>query len=329
MSPRILVVDDSPFVCEALGAALRDAGFEVEVAYDLWDFERDIQPRPDLVLMDVVLQEAFGDDVAAMLRTTRGFTCPIYLVSSLDDDELSQRAADAGLDGFISKRLGLGGVVGRVTALLGTRAPATAPDQPARRFRVDAHQRVRRVLHIASRPQRWNAASIIAEMNALAGDADLIGKPVLAEAARRCRGVVERQGSAGPTDAVRASIEEVVAAVDAAAGTRPRTADIQKKLLIIDDSGFHRGALLEGLDAAGHVVVEARTLAEARQKLRAVDYDLVLLEPELEGGAGRSLIPEIRTQTPGAAIGLLGTDLGKQLEADQQLARIERLLRAS
>src|SRR5262245_20664806 len=273
--------------------------------------------------MDVVLQEAFGDDVAAMLRSTRDFSCPIYLVSSLDDEELAQRATDAGLDGFISKRLGLPGVVERVTQLMGARARPPDPEEPARRFRVDAHQRVRRVLHIASRPQRWNAASIIAEMNALAGDADLVGKRALAETARSCRDIVERQGSAGPTDAVRASIEAVVAAVDAAAGSRPRTADIQKKLLIVDDSGFHRGELLEGLEAAGHVVVEARTLAEARQKLRAVDYDLVLVEPELEGGGGRALIPEIQAQTPGAKIALLGTDLGKQLEAPQQLARIE------
>src|SRR5262245_1830365 len=116
---RILVVDDSAFTVEAVAWALHRAGFAVDVARDLWDLEKPELQAPDLVLMDVVLQEAFGDDLAMLLRGMRGFECPIVLLSSLPDHVLERRAADAELAGYISKKSGLAGIVARVRELLG------------------------------------------------------------------------------------------------------------------------------------------------------------------------------------------------------------------
>jgi len=110
---RILVVDDSPFTGDVIAHALRKAGFEVDVARDLWDLERPLPGKPDLVLLDVVLQEAFGDDLAPLLRGSHGFTCPIVLISSLPETELAQRAEEAQLDGFIAKHAGLAAIVAR------------------------------------------------------------------------------------------------------------------------------------------------------------------------------------------------------------------------
>src|ERR1043165_4742839 len=146
---RILVVDDSPFTGEAVAWALRGAGFVVEVARDLWDLERPDLAQPDLVLMDVVLQEAFGDDLAMLLRGVRGFECPIVLLSSLPDHLLERRAADAELDGYISKRSGLAGIVARTREVLGVTAGHTdAAASSSGRFEVIARQRVRRILHV-------------------------------------------------------------------------------------------------------------------------------------------------------------------------------------
>ena len=110
---RILLMDDSDLFLALVGTALADAGYLVTTARDLGELDR----RPaevDLVLMDVQMPEAFGDDLGMVLRHVRGSAAAIYLLSSLDPDELGRRAAEAGLDGYISKHVGVEGVVARV-----------------------------------------------------------------------------------------------------------------------------------------------------------------------------------------------------------------------
>ncbi|MEZ4402366.1 MAG: response regulator [Kofleriaceae bacterium] len=110
---RILLMDDSPLFLDLVADALGQAGYQVTTARDLGE----LGARPtdvDLVLMDVQMPEAFGDDLGMVLRHVRGSAAAIFLLSSLDADELARRVADAGLDGFISKHVGVDGVVARV-----------------------------------------------------------------------------------------------------------------------------------------------------------------------------------------------------------------------
>ena len=123
--PRILLVDDSPLTLACAEDALVEAGFSVRCAPDLSSLDAVAMGQHfDLVLMDVIMPEAFGDDVAAMLRAVRGLETPILLLSSLDDAELATRARDAELDGYISKRVGLDGLVTQVRAFLAAREAA-------------------------------------------------------------------------------------------------------------------------------------------------------------------------------------------------------------
>src|SRR5690606_18706374 len=115
---RILMVDDSPFFLEVAKAALEGAGFTVMCATTLADLERLTSARPDLVLMDVQMPEAFGDDVAMVLRGVRNVNVPIYLLSSLDATELQERAREAEIDGYISKRAGPAHLLERVRSIL-------------------------------------------------------------------------------------------------------------------------------------------------------------------------------------------------------------------
>lgn len=273
---RILVVDDSPFTGEAVGWALRGAGFTVDVARDLWDLEKPDLGEPDLVLMDVVLQEAFGDDLAMLLRGVRGFTCPIVLLSSLPDHLLERRAADAELDGFISKRAGLAGIVARAREILGGGGTdeETAAAGTSGRFEVTARQRVRRVLHVAATDAKWNASAIAGEAHALAGDADLAGAASLAEAARTCRDVAQRLGASGPTPEIRAAVTALAAEISDAR-TNSGT------LLVVTAGAFYQDELLPELDAAGFTIVEAQSLVELRPKLHAADYALIIVDEAL------------------------------------------------
>ncbi len=115
----ILVFDDSPFALALTRAALESAGFEVAIAEDLSSFERQRMTfDPDLILVDVQMPEAFGDDIASTLRGWHGVQVPIVLVSSLDQCELERRAERAQASGYICKGEGMTELVRRCRELL-------------------------------------------------------------------------------------------------------------------------------------------------------------------------------------------------------------------
>lgn len=115
----ILVFDDSPFALALTRAALEAAGFTVAIAADLSSFERQrVAFDPDLILVDVQMPEAFGDDIASTLRGWHGVQVPILLVSSLDQGELERRAKRAQASGYICKGAGMSELVRRCRELL-------------------------------------------------------------------------------------------------------------------------------------------------------------------------------------------------------------------
>ncbi len=115
---RILLVDDSPLIRESTAQALDSAGYQVTVRAAFDELLEHGIDGFDLILMDVQMPELYGDDVAFTLRGERGVTTPIYLFSGLEDSELAGLAADAGIDGYISKRAGLDALVARVHEIL-------------------------------------------------------------------------------------------------------------------------------------------------------------------------------------------------------------------
>ena len=116
---RVLVMDDSLIILEATREALAGAGFSVDTASNLHEFERACAAEHDLILMDVQMPEAFGDDVAMLVRQKRGVRTKIFFLSSLGDRDLESRVTEADVDGFISKRGGMDAVVKRVAQILG------------------------------------------------------------------------------------------------------------------------------------------------------------------------------------------------------------------
>jgi DNA-binding response OmpR family regulator len=116
---RILLMDDSEIFLEVTRRALVQAGYEVITANDLESFQAARQQKPaDLVLMDVQMPEAFGDDIAMTLRFAHDVDTPIYLLSSLSDQELAERVNEAQIDGFISKNIGIDKIVEKVRGIL-------------------------------------------------------------------------------------------------------------------------------------------------------------------------------------------------------------------
>jgi CheY-like chemotaxis protein len=115
---HILIVDDSPIVLEAARHALVSAGYQVETRSGVEDLGARGSGNFDLILIDVQMPELYGDDVASVMRNDREVKTPIYLFSTLSDDELRERVRAAGIDGFISKDEGLEHLVAEVTKIL-------------------------------------------------------------------------------------------------------------------------------------------------------------------------------------------------------------------
>jgi DNA-binding response OmpR family regulator len=116
---RILVIDDSPLVVEAISDGLEEFGVEVEGVTDLTEIDQSQGlERFGLILIDVQMPAMFGDDVALVMRQGRSVSTPIVLLSSLDEAELSVRAREAGADGYISKRRGVDGILAEIRAWL-------------------------------------------------------------------------------------------------------------------------------------------------------------------------------------------------------------------
>ncbi len=67
--PRILVVDDDPNIRELLTQELSEAGYQVRVAGNGREALSQVRAeRPDLIVLDVMMPEMNGFDVAAVLK---------------------------------------------------------------------------------------------------------------------------------------------------------------------------------------------------------------------------------------------------------------------
>jgi two-component system OmpR family response regulator len=116
--PRILVVDDEPYITDLLGAALRFEGFEVDVASTGGDAVGMAQARRhDLLLLDVLLPDMEGTEVCRRLRT-EGIGTPVLFLTARDATEDKVAGLSVGGDDYVTKPFSLDELVARIHAVL-------------------------------------------------------------------------------------------------------------------------------------------------------------------------------------------------------------------
>jgi two-component system OmpR family response regulator len=127
---RILVVDDEPSIVDAVATALRYEGFEVLEARTGRDGLAQAQSnKPDLIVLDVMLPDIDGFEVARRIRAD-GLDMPLLFLSARDalDDKIE--GFTAGADDYVTKPFSLAEIVMRVRAiLLRTSSSGRAGDQ--------------------------------------------------------------------------------------------------------------------------------------------------------------------------------------------------------
>src|SRR3954453_16751814 len=117
-SHRVLVVDDEPNIADVISMALRFQGFTVESAGDGRSaLEAVASFKPDLLVLDVMLPDMEGFEIARRLSAERT-QVPIIFLTARDATEDKVRGLTMGGDDYVTKPFSLEELVARIRRIL-------------------------------------------------------------------------------------------------------------------------------------------------------------------------------------------------------------------
>src|SRR3954464_6650793 len=151
-SHRILVVDDEPNIADVVSMALRFQGFDVETAGTGTDAIAAVTSfRPHLIVLDIMLPDMEGFDVAQRLGAQRA-RVPIIFLTARDATDDKIRGLTLGGDDYVRKPFSLEELVARIRAIL-RRSGLAEPESSRLTFEdleldEDAHEVMRGGSHV-------------------------------------------------------------------------------------------------------------------------------------------------------------------------------------
>lgn len=130
---RVLVVDDEPNIVDVVAMALRFQGFEVATAGTGEEALAQVDAfRPQIMVLDVMLPDMTGFDVADRLGAQRSHV-PIVFLTARDATEDKLRGLTSGGDDYVTKPFSLEELVARIRVIL-RRTGQQADDGAVLRF---------------------------------------------------------------------------------------------------------------------------------------------------------------------------------------------------
>ena len=115
---RILVVEDEKKMSGFLKKGLQESGYNTDVAESGSAAETLASENVyDLIVLDVMLPDKNGMDIARQLRTD-GFAGPILMLTALSSTKDKVHGLDAGADDYLTKPFSFDELLARVRALL-------------------------------------------------------------------------------------------------------------------------------------------------------------------------------------------------------------------
>ncbi|MGH2507682.1 MAG: response regulator [Ktedonobacteraceae bacterium] len=120
MSKKILIMDDDPTIADLLREALADEGYETHmVTQSLRFFDAVTETRPDLVLLDLMMQYLDGRDELKLMEMG-AFNIPVIVVTAfLDADKEAEEFRKAGVVQIVYKPFDLDKLVEQVKETIG------------------------------------------------------------------------------------------------------------------------------------------------------------------------------------------------------------------
>jgi DNA-binding response OmpR family regulator len=120
-APRILVLEDEPFILRSLAHGLRAEGFAVLEAGDSAEAARVVsREKPEIVVVDVALLRRQGDAALAELKRRGSLTgCHVILLTEKDEPGERELGDHIGAEEFVAKPFAPSLVARRARELLG------------------------------------------------------------------------------------------------------------------------------------------------------------------------------------------------------------------
>ncbi len=116
--PRVLVVDDEPNIADVISIALRYNDYEVETAAGGEEAIKAVAAtRPDLIVLDVMLPDFDGFEVARRLRE-RADETPILFLTARDTTADKVRGLTLGGDDYVTKPFSVEELLARIATIL-------------------------------------------------------------------------------------------------------------------------------------------------------------------------------------------------------------------
>jgi two-component system, OmpR family, response regulator len=130
----VLVVDDEPSLVDAVSTALRYEGFEVtEATNGRLALAAAQESKPDLIVLDVMLPDLDGFEIAGRLRRD-GVDTPVLFLTARDSLADKTAAFAVGADDYLTKPFSLAELVMRVHAILRRTKSAVSDTRNVLRF---------------------------------------------------------------------------------------------------------------------------------------------------------------------------------------------------
>lgn len=115
---RILVVDDETSITDLVGMALRYEGFDPDIAHNgVQALSKAQSFRPSLIVLDVMLPDIDGFEVARRLRAERS-SVPVLFLTARDASSDKVRGLTIGGDDYVTKPFSVEELVARIRAIL-------------------------------------------------------------------------------------------------------------------------------------------------------------------------------------------------------------------
>jgi diguanylate cyclase (GGDEF)-like protein len=176
---RILIVDDHEDNVELLRARLEAWGYKTVCAMDGAEALRAVyESKPDLVLLDVMMPEVDGIEVARRIKSDPSLPfIPIILQTALDSVESKIEGLDAGADDYITKPIHFSELQARVRSLLRIKA---LQDELARRERdlAEMNDQLLRISRIDGLTGVANRRYLQERLDEMWGHATRLGEPI-------------------------------------------------------------------------------------------------------------------------------------------------------
>jgi two-component system, OmpR family, KDP operon response regulator KdpE len=145
---HVLVVDDEAQILRALQTNLRGAGYDVTTAATAEEaLSAAAIQLPEAVILDLVLPDCSGTDVARELR--KWSSVPILVLSAVGDEREKVAALDAGADDYVTKPFGVDELLARLRAAMRRVEPSHEPVYEVGELHVDLEKQA---VSFAGRP---------------------------------------------------------------------------------------------------------------------------------------------------------------------------------